>query len=220
MSSSENALRKEMVFIGKQMHDKGFVSASDGNIACRVSNNRVISTPSGKSKGFLSPGDLVVTDLNGKKISGKGKPTSELELHLAAFKERPDIRASIHSHAPFAVACSVAGIDLGKIVLPEAYMIFGRVPVTPYATPSSGESPKVTAEFIKKCDAMVIDRHGTFTVGKTLMEAYMKLEKLEHFAFIMFICSLKGRIKTLNRQQLRKIDEIRRKYGLSTMRYI
>ncbi len=220
MSPRENILRKEIIFIGKLMHNKGFVSASDGNIAYRLSGNRIISTPSGKPKGFLSPKDLIITDLNGKKISGKGNPTSELKLHLAAFKERTDIRASIHSHAPFSVACSVAGIDFKKIVLPEVYMIFGKIPVTTYATPSSSESPEVTAEFIKKCDAMIIDRHGTLTVGRTLMEAYMKLEKVEHFAFIMFICSLKGHVKTLSGQQLKKIDEVRKKYGINTMRYI
>ncbi|MDD5645506.1 MAG: class II aldolase/adducin family protein [bacterium] len=220
MNSRERALRKEIVFIGKLMHDKGFVSASDGNIACRLSSRRIISTPSGKSKGLLDAKDMTVTDLNGKKISGTGKPTSELRLHLAAFKEREDIMASIHSHAPFSVACTVAGINLKKIVLPEAYMIFGKVPVTRYATPSSGESPKAALEFIKKCDAMIIDRHGTFTVGKTLTEAYMKLEKLEHFAFMMFMCSLKGRVKVLNKEQIKKIDKIRKEYGVDTRRYL
>ncbi|MBM3127271.1 MAG: class II aldolase/adducin family protein [Chloroflexi bacterium] len=184
----EYELRQRIVEIGKLMHQKNFVAAGDGNISARLDRERLLVTPSGFSKGFLDPEQLIVVDLNGEKIApqfGKGrdlKPSSEIRLHLECYRQRADVRAVIHAHPPHAIACTLAGISLAKCVLPEVVYDLGTIPTAPYATPTSAEGPLAVRELIQKYDALMLDRHGSVTVGAEVWEAYLRLERVEHSA--------------------------------------
>ena len=115
---TEQAWRKEIVRVCRLLHEKGYVTATDGNVSVRLSKNRILSTPSGFSKGFLASDQLVTTDLEGRKIHTHEsadrdlKPTSELLMHLEVYRQRPDIGAVIHAHPPMCVALSIAGISV------------------------------------------------------------------------------------------------------------
>lgn len=184
----EHALRQRIVAIGKLMHQKNFVAAGDGNISARLDRERLLVTPSGFSKGFLDPEQLLIVDLNGEKLApvfGQGrdlKPSSEIRLHLECYRQRADIGAVIHAHPPNAIACTLAGISLAKCVLPEVVYDLGTIPTAPYATPASAEGAQAIRELIARYDAVMLDRHGSVTVGAEVWEAYMRLERLEHSA--------------------------------------
>ncbi|MCL4395082.1 MAG: class II aldolase/adducin family protein [Chloroflexi bacterium] len=185
---TERELRQRIVEIGRLIHQKGMVAAGDGNLSVRLDRERLLVTPTGFSKGFLDPEQLLVVDLAGNKVGptfGPSRdlaPSSEIRIHLECYRQRADVRAVIHAHPPMTIACTLAGISLAKCTLPEVLYDLGTIPTAPYATPASSEGPTAVRELIKKYDAIVLDRHGTVTVGPTLWDAYMRLERVEHSA--------------------------------------
>jgi L-fuculose-phosphate aldolase len=218
---TEQEWREEIIRVCRLLHEKGYVAATDGNVSVRLSKNRILSTPSGFSKGFLAPEQLVVTDLEGKKIpahepaSRELEPTSELLMHIEAYRQRPDINAVIHAHPPICVALSIAGISLAKCLLPEVIVTLGLIPTAEYATPSSAEGPGVIRDLIVNHDALIIQRHGTLTVGKDPFDAYFKLEKMEYAAHVTLILHQLGREALLPRTEVAKLLRIRREKGLA-----
>ncbi len=218
---TEQTLREEIVRVCRLMHERGYVTATDGNVSVRLSRNRILSTPSGFSKGFLTPEQLVVTDLEGKKIPSNEpanrdlKPTSELPMHLEAYRQRPDIGAVIHAHPPICVALSIAGISLAKCLLPEVVVTLGVIPTAEYATPSSAEGARAIRDLIAKHDALIIQQHGTLTVGKDPFDAYLKLEKMEHLAYVTLIVRQLGRETPLPPEEVAKLVRMRKEKGLA-----
>jgi len=221
-SRTEQTWRKEIVRVGRLLHERGYVAATDGNVSVRLSKNRILSTPSGFSKGFLAPEQLVVTDLEGKRVpsyepaSRALKPTSELPMHLEAYRRRPDIGAVVHAHPPICVALSIAGISLAKCLLPEVVVTLGLIPTTEYATPSSAEGPGAIRDLIANHDALVIRRHGTLTVGQDPFDAYLKVEKMEHAAYVTLILRQLGQETPLPPAEIAKLLQMRREKGLAS----
>ena len=215
---TENELRQRIVEIGKLMHQKNFVAAGDGNISVRLDRERLLVTPSGFSKGFLDPEQLIVVDLIGEKIApvfGRWrdlKPSSEIRIHLECYRQRADVRAVIHAHPPNAIACTLAGISLAKCVLPEVVYDLGTIPTAPYATPASPEGAGAVRELIKKYDALMLDRHGSVTVGADVWEAYLHLERVEHSAQVTLAAqqALGKPVSALSDDAIYKLAEMRR----------
>jgi len=213
----EGALRDEIVRVCRLIWEKGFVAASDGNVSVRLSKDHLLATPSGMSKGFISASDVVLCDMEGKPAVQFGaartkcSPSSEILLHLEVYRQRPDVRAVVHAHPPVAIAFTIAGVSLAQCVLPEVVVNLGKVPTTAYATPSTAEGPQVIGELIRDHDALILDRHGTVTVGPTLWDAYMKLEKVEHLAQVTLAARQLGRVSLLPPEEVRKLVEMRRK---------
>jgi L-fuculose-phosphate aldolase len=217
----EAELRAEVVRIGRLLWEKGFIAASDGNLSVRLGRDRMLATPSGLSKGFLAESDVVLCNLEGQPLYSsyqrgeKCNPSSEILLHLEVYRQRPDVQAVVHAHPPLAIAFTIAGISLAECVLPEVVVNLGQIPTTAYATPSTAEGPEVVRELIRSHDALILDRHGTVTVGATLFEAYMKLEKVEHLAQVTLAARQLGRVGLLPQEEVRKLVEMRRqKLGL------
>lgn len=211
---SEREYRQDIVEVCRRMYARGFISGSDGNVSARLGADRVLSTPSGVNKGFISPRDLIVTDMSGKKLQGEGKPTTELFMHLEAYRRRKDIGAVIHAHPPFTVAFSIAGQKLPQCVMPEIVMMFGSIPMAVYATPCTEEGPRAISGLIGDCDALIIERHGTLTVGEDVFSAYDKLEKVEHSAEVSLAARLLGPVKPLPEEEIRKLLALREELGL------
>lgn len=215
---SEYELRQRIVEIGKLMHQKNFIAAGDGNISARLDRERLLVTPSGVSKGFLDPEQLIIVDLNGEKIAptfGKWremKPSSEIQLHLECYRQRADIGAVIHAHPPNAIACTLAGISLAKCVLPEVVYDLGTIPTAPYATPASTEGALAIRHLIRQYDAVMLDRHGSVTVGTDLWEAYWRLERVEHSAQVTLSAqqALGKPVAPLSDDAIHKLAEMRR----------
>jgi len=179
-----------------------------------MANGRILITGSGVSKGFCKEQDIVVLDSRGKKISGKRDPSSEVAIHLCVYEERPEINAVFHAHPPGCVACTIAGVSLAQCILPEVILSVGSIPTTEYATPTSLEGPEVVREFLKKgYNAIILDRHGSLTLGKDLFEAYNRLETMEQAANVTILARQMGSVRTLSRDQVQKLVDIRRQFG-------
>lgn len=213
---SEYALRDEIVRIGKLMWEKNFIAAGDGNLSVRLGSDRLLCTPSGLSKGFLNAEQLIIIDMDGNKVGanlGAARdlvPSSEIRLHLECYRQRKDITAVVHAHPPSAIACTLVGISLAKCILPEVVYDLGTIPTLPYATPTSIEGPERIREIIPAYDALMLERHGSVTVGKNLWEAYMRLERLEHSALIALQANAVQPVAPLTDGQIQKLAGLRR----------
>jgi L-fuculose-phosphate aldolase len=218
--ASNDELRKLICEVGRRMYDKNLVSATDGNISVRLDEGEYLVTPSGVSKGFMQPDDLVIANGAGEKISGTGKVSSEFFTHLAAYEERPDVQSVVHAHPPKAIGLTLAEQSLTELLLPEVVFAVGGIPTTEYATPASKEGAVVIRDLIRECDALLLDRHGAITVGDDVMDAYFKMEKIEHAAESILTAKLLGSTKKLTSDQMTKLFASREDYGARGKLYL
>lgn len=216
---TELELRKAICEVGRRLYSKNLVAATDGNISVRLGPGRFLCTPSGVSKGFMAVNDLIVADGKGQKISGDGKVTSEFTTHLAAYEERPDMNAVVHAHPPKALGFTIAGISLSDCVLPEVIYTIGGIPTADYATPATPEGAVAIRGLIRKCDALMMDRHGALTVGVNVFDALFKMEKIEHAAESLLIARLLGNVRRLEGPEIEKLYKVREAYGVSGRAY-
>lgn len=220
-SHKEQALREEIVLVGKLMYDRGLIVATDGNISARLDENTILITPSGLCKGLMTPDQLITIDMAGRKVGPDTaankdlKPTSEITMHLEAFKQRPDVQAVVHAHPPHAIALSIVGISLADCMLPEAIVFLGLTPTTPYATPSGEENARAIREVIAGHDALILQRHGSLTVGSSPLNAYYRTETLEQIARITYMLNQLGGGQPLPPYQVEKLIQTRRQWGLA-----
>lgn len=216
----EGALRQEIVQIGRMMYDKGLLSGFEGNLSVRLSGDRILSTPSALHKGLLRPEQLLIVDMEGHVIgyqteARRGlRPTSELPMHLEAYHRRPDVMAVVHAHPPITVALSIAGIPMDTPLLPEVIVLLGMIPMAPYTLSSSDEGAIAIRELIQRHDAIILQRHGTITVGSSLTQAFMRLETVEQNARIHYMLAQLGAGGPLEGNDLRKLLQMRRRMGL------
>ena len=212
----EYELRQEMVRIGRLMWERGYVAAADGNLSARLGPDRLLTTPSSMSKGFLSAQDLVVIRLDGEPVPsyrGRGqKPSSEILMHLEVYRQRLDVGAVVHAHPPAATAFSIAGVTLARCILPEVVVTLGGIPTAEYATPGTAEVSDSIAEAIQEHDAVILAHHGSLTVGSTLWDAYQRLEKVEQAAQITLLARQLGQVKTLPPEAINKLMTQRREW--------
>lgn len=209
---SETTLRQTVAEIGRRMYARGYVAANDGNISVRLDDARILTTPTGVSKGFMQPDKMVIVDLSGKPLTD-GRPSTELPMHLYVYRERPEIQAVVHAHPPYATGFATAGIPLDKCVLAEVIVTIGTIPLATYGTPSTDELPNTLKPYIHSCEAFLMANHGVVTVGRDLMDAYFKMERVEHYAKIIFIARALGGERVLPKEQVEKLYELREFYG-------
>ena len=207
-------VKQDILDAGRRLYDKGFVVSNDGNISARISEDRIVATPTGLCKGTLSLDDLCVCDMDGNKVSGTLRPSSEIGMHIFLYRERPDIQAVVHAHPPTATGFSVAGIPLTDCVLPEVVITLGSVPIAKYGTPGGTEISEPIRRYVQEYDAYLLENHGATTIGTTVMNAYFKMETLEHFARILFVARQLGGVNVLDEEQVGKLVEIRERLGL------
>ncbi|AKL93865.1 L-fuculose phosphate aldolase FucA [Clostridium aceticum] len=208
-------MKEEICEIGKRMYDREFVAANDGNISLRVSENEIWTTPTGVSKGFMTPDMLVKVDLEGQVLEGDSKPSSELKMHLKVYQERPDVKAVVHAHPLTATALAVAGIPLDKALLPEAIITLGVVPIAKYATPSTQEVPESIASYLKDHNAVLLANHGALTWGRNLLEAYYRMETLEFYSKMILTTKMLGQANELSHDKIEDLLKIREKMGIT-----
>lgn len=209
---SDNNVRKEIVEIGRRLFLKDYVASNDGNISVKISENEILITPTGVSKGFMDEKDMVLVRLSdGKVLGGDLKPSSELAMHLVVYRNRPDVLAMVHAHPPVATGFSVAGISFDEVSLPEAVLGLGKIELTEYATPTTEQVPAVVLEKIEGSNALLLANHGALTVGDSLMQAYYRMETLEQVARITLVARLLGNENLLSEAQKKELWAIRQR---------
>lgn len=212
---SEFASRAQIVEIGRLMHQKNLLAAADGNLSVRLDSDHILITPSGLSKGFLTADQLLIVDPDGRPVGGQTlparslTPSTEIRMHLECYRRRSDVRAVIHAHPPHAIACTLAGLSLSKCTLPEVVYDLGIIPTAPYATPASEENPRAIGGLVESYDAIILDRHGSLTVGSTLWDAYFRLERVEHSAQITLYANAVTQVQPLSNDAISKLAAMR-----------
>ena len=207
MYPNDAEAKKLIVEIGRRMYNKNFVAANDGNISCKVDENSFWTTPTGVSKGFMREEDMVKMSLDGKILfQGEKAPSSEVKMHLRIYNENKDIQAVCHAHPPVSTAFAIAGMGLGGAIYPAAIVTLGDVPCVPYETPGSARLPEAIAPYVKKSNALLLANHGAVTWGNSLMQAWYRLEALEHYAMItMYTRNIIGKARELSAEELRAL---------------
>jgi len=183
---------RNLVDVARQMYQRGFIAASDGNVSLRIGTKTVLVTPSGVNKGSLRPSDLVRVHLDGSVLSRNGVPSSELAMHLAIYRSRPDAAAVVHAHPPYATGFASARIPLRTEFFPEAVLSFGSIPLAPYATPSTSEVPASLMPFLDSAHAILLASHGVVTFGRSLAQAWERMQKVEQLAHASFVAMTLG----------------------------
>ena len=211
----EERLRADIVEIGRRLHDRGFVASNDGNISVRIGDDRLLTTPTGVSKGFMTPDMMVTTDLTGRKLTGDRAPSSEILMHLAVYEHRPEIKAVVHAHPPTATGFAVAGIPLDRAVLAEVVTTLGSIPIADYGTPSTSELADAVRQHIRAHDGVLLANHGALTVADELFAAYYKMETVEHFARISLVARQLGGERLLSREEVSRLQDLRDRYGIA-----
>src|SRR3984885_1124072 len=134
---SERQYRREIVLFGKMLHDRGYVAAMDGNLSVRLDDDRILATPTSMCKGMMRPSDMVIVDLEGRRLSGRRAVSSEIGMHLLIYKLRPDIRGIVHAHPPTATGFAAAGMPLNEPLVCEVVIGLGSIPLARYGTPGA-----------------------------------------------------------------------------------
>lgn len=212
MTGEETSARRDILRIGAFLHQKGLVAASDGNISVRLEGDRILATPTSMSKGMMESEDLVITDLEGKKLEGRRNPSSEMAMHLLIYRLRPEVNGVVHAHPPAATGFAAAGIPLNQALLAEVVLALGCIPLAEYGTTGTPELSATLRPLIPHYDAILMANHGVVTYGEDAMKAYFKMETVEHFARIALVTHVLGRQNLLDREQVGKLLEARQRY--------
>jgi L-fuculose-phosphate aldolase len=192
------------------------VAANDGNISVKLNEKEFLCTPTGVSKGFMTPDFICKVDAKGNVIqaSGNFRPSSEVKMHMRVYEKRPDVNAVVHAHPCYATSFAIAGIPLTQPIMPEAVITLGCVPIAAYGTPSTMEIPDNVEKYLPYYDAVLLESHGALSWGPDIMNAYYKMESLEFYAELLYRARQLGGPKEFNQQQVERLYEIRRQMGI------
>ncbi len=214
---SDYEAKRSIVEIGRKMYEKNFVAANDGNISCRVGENVIWTTPTGVSKGDLTEDILVKMTLDGEILDGTKKPSSEVKMHIRVYKEDPEIMGVCHAHPPVCTSFAIAGRGLDRAIYPEALVNLGTVPCVHYEAPGSQGIPDSIAPYVRGYNGVLLGNHGAVSWGKTLTDAWYRLESMEHYAMIiMYTDNILGKANELSTAQVKELVDIRTKLGITT----
>ena len=205
--------REAVCRVGKLLYDRGYVAANDGNISVRVGEGRLLITPSGVSKGRMTPDMLLVTDLDGTVIEGNRHPSSEGKMHLEVYRGRPDVNAVVHAHPPVSTAFAVCRRGLETPYLSELVAGLGQVPcTTSFAMLSTEEVPESVRPYLADHNALLLANHGALAWGGDLWEAFDRLETVEHTAKIVLNAQLLGGGIPLTEEEVVRLQGLRGMY--------
>ena len=213
---SEDEHRRDICTVGRWAHERGWVAATDGNISVRLDPQRILTSPTAVNKGMMALDDLVVTDLQGRKLSGRRNPSSELAMHLLIYKRRPDVHAVVHAHPVVATGYAAAGLPLNKALISEVVLALGCIPVARYGTPGTPELTAALEPLVQHYDAILMANHGVVTYGPDLLTAFFRMETTEHFARVSLVTELIGKQVLLSGADVEKLLAARARYGIQT----
>jgi L-fuculose-phosphate aldolase len=210
---AEQEHRHDICAVGRWIHERGYVAATDGNVSVRLGADRILITPTSISKGMMTPEDLVVIDSDGRRVSGLRKPSSESAMHLLIYRLRPDVNAVCHAHPPTATGYAAAGIPLDKPILCELVIGLGTIPVARYGTPGTSELSAAMEPLVQGHDAILMANHGVVTYGPDLLDAFLRMETTEHFARVALVTELLGKQVLLSGGDVEKLQAVRARYA-------
>ncbi len=212
-------IKKEICAIGDRIYKKNFAAANDGNISFRMGPNEIVCTPTGISKGFMKPEDLCIVDGEGNQIAGHRKATSEIKLHIAIMKARPEVKSVVHCHPPHATAFGIAREPVPMCVLPEVEIFLGEVPIARYDTPGSQNFADTILPFVNKSNVVILANHGTVSWGETVERAYWWTEVLDAYCRMLMLARGLGRISYFTEPEAEALLDLKAQWGMKDPRH-
>lgn len=176
----------DLISVCRHLHHRNLTASADGNVSVRQADGTILITPSGVNKAFIEAKDLVTLQPDG--TPAKGKPSSELKMHLEVYRACPEAKAVVHAHPPTAIAWSIAFPQMKQLpveYMSELILALGEVPIVPFARPGTQSMAEALHPYLPHHRALILGRHGALAWGETLDEAYNGLERIEHAAQIL-----------------------------------
>ena len=212
---NEEQHRHDLCMVGRWMYERAYIVAGEGNLSVRLDANRILTTPTCINKGMMTPGDLVVMDMEGRHLHGDRKISSEAGMHLLFYNMRSDVQAVCHGHPATATGFAVAGLGLDQALLPEVVVSLGKIPLVRYATPGTSDLSAVLEPYVPHYDALLLANHGAVTCGPDLLTAFFRLETVEHYAKITLAARLAGEPQMLSTREVAKLMAARARYHVT-----
>lgn len=218
-SPEADKLRQQICEMGKRMWLREYCDGNGGNISCRLGPDRYICTPTGVSKGFMTPDMLCMVDGNGKQLAGTWKRTSEFMSHAAIYKSTPEAFSVAHAHPCYAGAFAIKGLTPPPRLIPELEVFVGSIEFTPYKTPGT---PEMADEIFKRApqhQSIIMGNHGVITWGKSVEDAYFKMEITDAYCrTIIHAQSLPGGA-SISGEGMSELLKLKKGIGLPDDRY-
>ncbi|WP_456367345.1 aldolase [Thermococcus sp.] len=184
--------KRQLVFYSRKAHERGLTAAFGGNLSIRI-GEKVFIKATGAVMDEINEGQIAVIDIGGNQLSSV-RPSSEYRLHLATYRIREDIGAIAHLHPPYSIAVSLFLKKELPIITPEAALYLGKIPIVPFKPAGTEELAEVTSRGLKNADAVIMEKHGIVTVGKSLREAFYKAELVEESARLWYMTKSGGKL--------------------------
>jgi L-fuculose-phosphate aldolase len=214
-SVEAEALKEEILRVGKKLWERQYVDGNGGNISVRVSPHYVLCTPTLCSKGDLCREDLSLVDLDNYQICGDRPQTSEILLHLEIYKAVPAAKAVIHCHPPYATAHAVAGVIPQGNLVPEQEVFVGPVALAPYETPGTRAFAKTVLPFVKDHNTILLANHGIVCWADTVTHAEWYVEVVDTYCKTVMIASqLRPTLNEIPPDKIADLLAIKKKWGL------
>ncbi len=204
----EEKLRAELVDVSHALHARGWVANHDGNLTARLGEGRFLATPTAVSKAQVRPETLIVVDDSGAVVAGTRKSFSEIKLHLAAYRVRPDVACVVHAHPPTATGFAVAGVDIGPPFMAEPVVSLGpKIPLVPFGMPGDPALDAALADALRGADVVMLANHGVLAVGPDLETCMLRIELVEHISKIALVAKQLGGPVVLPAVLIEKLTE-------------
>lgn len=204
MKSKKCDLRRDLVAFGRRIAHAGLVAGAGGNISAR-DNNKIWMKPSGFAMDDMTPADLCGIELaDGKQTSGKHRPTSEVNMHLAIYRARPEVKVVFHTHSPWASGVISSGATL-RPMFAEFINDLGRVTTIPYITPTTLQLAEAVGRAARKNDTIFMVNHGIIALGLNMKQAFYRCVVVEDAAKSMIAASIVGRPRFLTPRQIKDL---------------
>lgn len=214
--TSHKEAKEAILEAGRRLYQRAFVAANDGNISARMADGTVWATPTGVSKGFMTEDMLVRLSPEGEILDGTWKVSSEIAMHLAVYRENPDIGSVLHAHSPAATAFATQGRDFDIAISLETAVQLGVIPCAPYAVTGSARLAENAAKYCREYNGCFLEHHGAVTWGTDVTQALFRTECLEHTVIMYEHMRALGEVRLLTEAQLTELDAVRKKFGITT----
>lgn len=210
-------VKEQICDVCHKMWQLGWVAANDGNVSVKLEDGRILATPTGISKAFITPEKLVILDTEGNILeAGEGyRPSSEIKMHLRCYDKRDDVMSVIHAHPPGATGFAVAHKAMDMYNMIEDVAVIGSVPLTPYGTPSTMEVPDAIEPYLEEHDVMLLENHGALAVGSDVITAFYRMESLELWAKITINAVILGGSYDISNENIEKLIHLREYYKVT-----
>jgi len=208
-------LKRRICDMGRRLWLKDYTDGNGGNITSRVGDNLALCTPMLICKGFMTPEDMCLVDLDGNQLAGTRVRTSEAKTHFGIMKRQPAAKACVHAHPPHATAFAISNATVPSCLIPEAEVFLGKIGVARYETPGTAANADEVGRVGVDHQAVLMQNHGVIVWGKDVEDAYWKMENIDAYCRTIAIAGGLGTgLHRFGPDKLKDLINLRQKLGM------